>query len=114
MLNGAEADLREVEPEFSASAIAGGNLAMFGEALVNNDHDSSRNDRLVIGARTFDLVLTPVLNSLNERLGTAVEWKDITAQLATELQIAGLVHAAGEGDFTQRLDLANKQGFLHD
>jgi len=24
------------------------------------------------------------------------------------------VHAAGEGDFTQRLDLSNKQGFLHD
>jgi methyl-accepting chemotaxis protein len=38
----------------------------------------------------------------------------MTAQLATELQIAGLVHAAGEGDFTQRLELANKQGFLHD
>ena len=114
MFNGAEADLQEVEPQFSANAIAGGNLAMFGETLVNNDHDSSRNERLVIGARTFDLVLTPVLNSLNERLGTAVEWKDMTAQLATELQIAGLVHAAGEGDFTQRLNLADKQGFLHD
>ncbi|HEX7110341.1 MAG TPA: methyl-accepting chemotaxis protein, partial [Aestuariivirga sp.] len=55
-----------------------------------------------------------VLNSLNERLGTAVEWKDMSAQLATEQQIAGLVHAAGEGDFTQRLNLANKQGFLRD
>jgi methyl-accepting chemotaxis protein len=114
MFNGAEADLQAIEPEFSAAAIAGGNLSMFGETLVNNDHDSSRNERLVIGARTFDLVLTPVLNSLNERLGTAVEWKDMTAQLATELQIAGLVHAAGEGDFTRRLDLSNKQGFLHD
>ena len=114
MFNGAEADLQEVEPEFSANAIAGGNLAMFGETLVDNDHSTSRSERLVIGARTFDLVLTPVLNSLNERLGTAVEWKDMTAQLATELQIAGIVHAAGEGDFTRRLDLANKQGFLHD
>ncbi len=114
MFNGAEVDLQEVEPEFSANAIAGGNLAMFGETLVDNDHSTSRNERLVIGARTFDLVLTPVLNGLNERLGTAVEWKDMTAQLATELQIAGLVHAAGEGDFTQRLNLADKQGFLHD
>ncbi len=114
MFNGAEADLQEVEPEFSANAIAGGNLAMFGETLADNDHSTSRSERLVIGARTFDLVLTPVLNSLNERLGTAVEWKDMTAQLATELQIAGLVQAAGEGDFTQRLNLADKQGFLHD
>lgn len=114
MFNGAEADLQAVEPEFSANAIAGGNLAMFGETLVINDYSTSRNERLVIGARTFDLVLTPVLTNLNERLGTAVEWKDMTAQLATELQIAGLVQAAGEGDFTQRLNLADKQGFLHD
>ncbi len=34
MFNGAEVDLQEVEPEFSANAIAGGNLAMFGETLV--------------------------------------------------------------------------------
>ena len=114
MFREAEADLQAVESGFSADAIAGGNLAMFGETLVSHDHDSSRNERLVIGGRSFDLVLTPVLNSLNERLGTAVEWKDMTEQLVTEKQIAGLVLAAGEGDFTQRLDLTNKQGFLHD
>ncbi|HLA02996.1 MAG TPA: methyl-accepting chemotaxis protein [Aestuariivirga sp.] len=113
MFAAAEADLQEEEPQFSVAAIAGGNLSVFGATLAD-DLTSSRNERLVIGARTFDLVLTPVLNSLNERLGTAVEWKDMTAQLATELQIAGLVHAAGEGDFTRRLELANKQGFLHD
>ena len=114
MFDMAEADLQEVEPDFTAGAIAGGNLSMFGEKLAGGDQTSSRNERLVIGARTFDLVLTPVLNNLQERLGTAVEWKDMTAQLATEQQIAGLVHAAGEGDFTRRLDLANKQGFLRD
>ena len=113
MFNGAETDLQEVEPEFSANAIAGGNLSMFGATLADN-LTSNRNERLVIGARTFDLVLTPVLNNLGERLGTAVEWKDMSAQLTTEQQIAGIVHAAGEGDFTQRLNLANKQGFLHD
>ena len=113
MFDGAEAELQQVEPQFSANAIAGGNLSMFGATLVD-DLTSNRNERLVIGARTFDLVLTPVLNNLSERLGTAVEWKDMTAQLATERQIAGLVRAAGEGDFTQRLDLANKQGFMRD
>ena len=114
MFDVAEADLRKVESDFTVGAIAGGHLSMFGEKLSGGDQTSSRNERLVIGARTFDLVLTPVLNSLQERLGTAVEWKDMTAQLATEQQIAGLVHAAGEGDFTRRLDLANKQGFLRD
>ncbi|HEX7108026.1 MAG TPA: HAMP domain-containing protein, partial [Aestuariivirga sp.] len=113
MFAAAEDDLQEEEPEFTAVAVVGAKLTMFGATLAD-DLTSSRSERLVIGARTFDLVLTSVLNSLNERLGTAVEWKDMTAQLATELQIAGIVHAAGEGDFTRRLDLANKQGFLHD
>ena len=114
MFSLAEADLKAVGPEFNAGAIVGGSLSMFGENLLSGDRNSSSNERLVIGIRIFDLVLTPVLNALSERLGTVVEWKDMTAQLATERQIAGIVQAAGEGDFTQRLDLTNKQGFLHD
>ena len=35
MFNGAEADLQEVEPQFSANAIAGGNLSMFGDNAGN-------------------------------------------------------------------------------
>ena len=114
MFHNAERDLQQSMQQFNASTVAGGNVAMFGTTLLNNKMAAAWNDRLVMGARTFDLTLTPVLNALGEKLGTAIEWKDMTVQLATEQQIAGIVHAAGEGDFTRRLDLADKQGFLRD
>jgi methyl-accepting chemotaxis protein len=114
MFHNAERDLQKAMPQFNAGSVAGGNVVMFGTTLLNNKMEAAWSDRLVIGARTFDLTLTPVLNALGEKLGTAIEWKDMTTQLITEQQIAGIVHAAGEGDFTRRLDLADKQGFLRD
>ncbi len=113
MFHAAEADMRKALPQFDANRIIGSSLAMFGNAL-SGAAGAARDERLVLGVRTFDLVLTPARNSLGEALGTAVEWKDMTAQLATERDIAGIVHAAGEGDFARRLELAGKQGFLRD
>ena len=72
MFSLAEADLKAIGPEFNAGAIVGGSLSMFGENLLSGDRNSSSNDRIVIGIRIFDLVLTPVLNVLSERLGTVV------------------------------------------
>jgi methyl-accepting chemotaxis protein len=113
MFHTAETDLQRAMPDFQAANLTGNNVAMFGKALLSN-LNAARSERLILSDRTFDLVLTPVLNNLDERLGTAIEWKDMTAQLTTEKQIAGIVRAASEGDFTRRLDLNNKQGFLHD
>ena len=113
MFTAAEADLRVVMPEFTVAEILDSNFEMFG-LDAGGGLAGLREERLVLGARTFHLVLTPVLSGLGESLGTAIEWKDMTAQIATEQQIAGLVRAAGVGDFSRRLDLADKRGFLHD
>ncbi len=113
MFTAAEVDLRTVLPQFGVTELLNSNIEMFG-LDVGAGLVAMREERLVLGARTFQLVLTPVLNSLGESLGTSIEWNDMTAQLATEQQIAGLVRAAGAGDFSGRLDLADKSGFLHD
>jgi methyl-accepting chemotaxis protein len=68
--------------------------------------------RIVIGHRRFDLTVTPVINARGKRLGSAVEWKDMTQQLATEDEVAGIVTAAGMGNFSHRLDEKDKQGFM--
>lgn len=113
MFHGAAADLREAMPEFAADTVAGGNIAMFGEALTSN-LAGVRNERLAIGARTFDLVLTPTVNGLGEPLGTAIEWQDMTGQLAIEQQIATVVHAARDGDFSKRIPISDKSCFMRD
>jgi methyl-accepting chemotaxis protein len=53
-----------------------------------------------------------VIDEKHQRLGTAVEWVDRTAEVAAEGEVAALVHAANDGDFTKRIAIDGKQGFL--
>ncbi len=64
------------------------------------------------GGRTIDLTANPVVNASGDRLGTVVEAVDQTSQLAIENEVAGLVKAAVAGDFTQRLEVMGKEGFM--
>ncbi|HSG95000.1 MAG TPA: methyl-accepting chemotaxis protein, partial [Afifellaceae bacterium] len=49
-----------------------------------------------------------------DRLGAVVEWTDMTGQVAIEKEIAGIVYAAGQGDFSERLNEDDKDGFMLD
>lgn len=111
MFRKAQSDVRKVLPAFRADDLIGTSIAVFGPSLIER-RATVRSERLHIGERTFDLVLTPVDSRLGEHMGVAVEWKDLTDQLAIERDVASIVHAAGEGDFTRRLDEANKSGFM--
>ncbi|MBC8035682.1 MAG: HAMP domain-containing protein [Rhizobiales bacterium] len=114
MFRTAEADLQAVIPEFRAGALVGSWIMAFGGVLADDKPETTKHERMVIGGRTFDIVMTPVLNSLGERLGTSIEWKDMTDQLATEQQVATIVHAARDGDFTKRILVSDKSGFMLD
>ena len=65
-----------------------------------------------VGGRTLDLLAGPVFNDAGDRLGTVVEWNDRTGEVAIEQEIAEIVNAAAAGDFTQRLEVAGKAGFM--
>jgi methyl-accepting chemotaxis protein len=67
---------------------------------------------LVIGRHVFDLVSTPIVGESGERIGTVGEWIDRTEEVAIEQQVTDVVVAAGQGDFTQRLSVDDKQGFF--
>ena len=55
---------------------------------------------------------TPVFNEKGERIGTAGQWADLTAQLAAEKEIAAIVEAAAAGNFKMRVAETDKTGFL--
>ena len=112
-----EAGLREVLPQFSAQALMGANLGIFGsdELFARRELEHLRDTRrstLELGAHTFTLAVTPVLDDAGARLGTALEWVDRTSEVAVEKEVAGLVDAAAAGDFTRRLPSDDKRGFL--
>jgi len=117
LMKTAEEDIRADLPDFDADKLLGAN---FDEFHKNPDHQrnliaslkTSYQTRLMIGSRTFDLAANPVVNDKGERLGTAVEWVDRTAEVAVEKEVENIVNAAREGDLEQRLTLEGKEGFF--
>ena len=116
-MKAAEADIRKDLPNFDVDKIVGSNVDIFHK---NPDHQqkmlkaltSTYETSIKIGVRTFELVANPVLGNDGERLGTVVEWKDTTAELAIEDEINKVVEASVQGDFSQRLSVEGKDGFM--
>ncbi len=112
-----ESDIRKELPAFDLNTLIGTNIDVFHK---NPSHQRgileglrlTHRSRIAVAGLTFDLVLTPVFGADGERVGTSVEWTDITAQLAVEEEVAGLVASAGAGDFSRRLAEDGKQGFM--
>jgi len=68
-------------------------------------------EKLHIGHRTVELVVNPVVNEKGARLGSVVEWTDLTDQAAMQAELQELVDAAAGGDFSRRVDLSGITGF---
>jgi len=68
--------------------------------------------RFALGRRTVSLSLSPVMHADGRRLGTAVEWLELTDELAAATEVAEMVAAAVEGDFSRRVLLAGKPDAL--
>ncbi|WP_371194367.1 methyl-accepting chemotaxis protein [Glaciecola sp. SC05] len=117
MLKEAESDLRKVMPHFSADDIVGGSMDRFHK---DPNHQRSMLERLkdkhpseiTVGRRSFRLTASPILGKTGERIGTVVEWLDRTKEIKAEKEVSALVEASLQGDFTQRVDESDKEGFL--
>ena len=116
MFQRAEADIRRQMPGFSVDALLGGNIDRFHRdpqairqrlAIIREPYHS----RVQIGVRHFSLVATPVINREAIRLGTVVEWRDVTQELAIQEEITSMVDCAVAGDLSRRIDLTDKEGF---
>jgi methyl-accepting chemotaxis protein len=119
MMRGAESDLRQDLPHFSADGLLG---RSFTEFHRNPDHQRELmaglkglyTAQMRVGRRIFRLIANPVLDEQGARLGTVVEWIDRTDEVAAEEELDALLEAVARGDFTQRLSLDGKHGFFRD
>ncbi|MEE9493874.1 MAG: methyl-accepting chemotaxis protein [Gammaproteobacteria bacterium] len=117
VLRNAETDLQKDLPQFSVDALMGKNIDVFHK---NPSHQRTMLERLTstysteikVGGRTMNLIATPVFDDDGERLGTAVEWADRTAEVRVEDEIETLVNAATMGELDKRLTLDGKTGFF--
>ena len=117
MLKAAEADLKEALPGFDPDDLIGRGIDGFladgvQQRVPLSGLTATQRGTIKAGRRTFAVVASPVAGRHGERLGTVVEWRDLTDELSIEAEIAGIVDSAVRGDFSRRIDLEGKDGFF--
>jgi len=104
----AQEDFRAAFPGCSAKDMLGRVMDVVYREPFFGQVDAARNTRFALGRRTVSLTLSPVLHASGERLGTSVEWLELTDELAAANEVADVLSAAVEGDFSRRIPLAGK------
>jgi methyl-accepting chemotaxis protein len=117
MMRLAEADIRKSIPHFDSGKLLGSSIDSFHKSPAHQKKlltqlDSTFRSEITIAGHTFYLVANPINNENGERLGIVVEWKDRTAEVAIEQEVAKVVSAAVSGDFNQRINEGTKEGFF--
>ena len=117
ILHSAEDDLRKVLPKFSADCLVGENVDGFHkapahQAQILSSQTGSHTGNLVIGEHHLRVIANPVISENGERLGSVAEWQDRSIEVAVEQEVQGLIAAAAQGDFSKRLGMEGKDGFL--
>ncbi|MFK7885289.1 MAG: methyl-accepting chemotaxis protein [Gammaproteobacteria bacterium] len=80
--------------------------------VTANDLSHPSELQFSVAGRTFDVVLNPVFREDQQFMGCVLEWTETTQQLAVEAQVQKIVDAAMHGHLSQRIDLADKSGFI--
>ena len=73
------------------------------------DYSQPVRSTVQLATQTFHVAVSPVLDG-NRRLGTIVEWLDVTQEVGVEHEVADIVAAAALGDLSKRLQLGDRTG----
>jgi methyl-accepting chemotaxis protein len=117
MMRAAEADIRKDLPQFRADGILGANFDIYHRNPVHQRNmlahlQGTHRTEMNIGGRRFALAATSIINERGQRLGTVVEWRDRTAEVAIEAKVADIIQGAVAGDFAKRIDTRDLSGFF--
>jgi methyl-accepting chemotaxis protein len=104
-------------PGYTLDALFGQKVSdLFGSAALAARFDqavsSGEAADLDIGGRSIRLLAKPVRSESGESIGRVTHWLDRTDEIASEQELAHMVAAAEQGDFSKRLRLEDKAGFF--
>ncbi len=116
MMRIAEDDIRKELKNFDTNHLIGTSIDNFHKNPAHQQSmlkalKSTYRTQIKVGGRSFNLIANPIIDDAGKRLGTVVEWLDVTAELAIQDEINDVVEAVANGDFTQRVPEDNKEGF---
>jgi methyl-accepting chemotaxis protein len=117
MLRKEEAEIRKVLPTFDSSKLVGLNIDDFHknpshQRRILDQLTGTHSAHITTGSQKFHLNVSPINDKGGKRIGMVVEWKNETAELALDEEIGGSIQKAIAGDFSQRIALDGKTGFI--
>jgi methyl-accepting chemotaxis protein len=117
MLRRNETELRKSLPQFSTGRVIGSNFDSFHKSPAHQRNllgnlKGEHKAQIKVGELHFSLIANPISDDQGTRLGTVVEWKDRTAEVIAEQEVAGLVDGATQGDFSIRMSLEGREPFF--
>jgi methyl-accepting chemotaxis protein len=117
MLQKAEADIRKQLSQFSARNVVGANFDVFHRNPAHQRNllsglTGTYRTQIAVGGRSFSLIANPILDAAGGRIGTVVEWRDRTEEIAVEKEIQEIVDATVAHDLRKRIVLDGKDGFF--
>lgn len=117
MLQHCSRDLQKDLPQFNAGKVLGSSMDIFHknpqhQRQMMNNLQSTHVANVKIGGRSFRLKASPVFNEQQQRIGTVVEWLDRTLELQAEEEVARVIQATAQGDFSIKISEQGKEGFM--
>ncbi len=110
VLKSGETAIRERLPDFRADTVMGGNFDSFHPDPAYRRQlipslIATHKDRLAIGRMHFELAASPMIDASGERIGTALEWQDRTADTNFRHQLRNVAQKAAAGILTARVHI---------
>ena len=108
---------RAVLPGFDAALLRGASMDSLASSPAEERRalDALRSERIEersFGGLDFRVTTNPVLDHNGERIGTVMEWKERTQEVAVEREMQAVLTAVTGDDLTRRIRLEGKRGFF--
>ncbi len=112
-----EQEIRKQLPQFDNKKLMGANIDMFHK---NPAHQRGMLDKLTSTYRSeinianlhLAVVVNPVINKNNERIGFVAEWVNRINEVVLDQEVSNVVVAATQGDFNNRINEQDKNGIF--
>ncbi len=117
MMSNAENDIQKDLPNFHVNKLMGSNIDIY-----HKDPSHQRNllgglskpvsSTFLLGGRTLNVYASPVFDEDNNSIGTVVEWKDRTEEVAIEKELDHIIRSAAIGNLSLRANTQGRDGFF--
>ena len=109
LLNEHSDEIRKDVPNFDQNNLIGADIDIFHKSpgrirQMIEGLTTQHSVTIGLGGRRIKLTLSPVINDSGERIGTVVEWNDLTDELKLQSEIERVVEAARAGVLDQTID----------